>query len=399
MTRPLKITTPMLMKSWATIGVVLISLTASWSVMAQTPVCTELPLVSPTLPDKKIEAGVLSIMDNGGIGGTGNKADAGGVGIIGTITGFASICLNGQEVHYDATTPVSRNGVSTHFDALAVGQIAAIDAVETPKGWVARQIHLINVLEGPITHTATENGSISVMNQSVVMDASTRLGGFSQLDQLKLETPVRIAGFRDTQGQIHATRIEMAPDLMVSSSIGMPTQGSTNPITSADEMLVRGHWNGQQLESQSTQPSPATPFTTHGHRVIVESMILESKNPTHLRVTGFDVSLDKRTQMPNVPNAPGNQPMAEGQRILITGHMDGKHHIVAETIVFSSPRSFDSKHTLMPMPKQGGSMPSDQPMMIDRMKTPDMPQRMNSTPMPHPPRMPPGSGMPQMPKM
>src|SRR5213075_3081748 len=46
--------------------------------------------------------GIGSESDNGGIGGT---------GIVGTITGFASICVNGLEVHFSNDVPVSENGI------------------------------------------------------------------------------------------------------------------------------------------------------------------------------------------------------------------------------------------------------------------------------------------------
>ena len=53
-----------------------------------------------------------------GIGGTGGASQPtrsadrgiGGTGIIGIITGFASVCLDGVEVHLDAVTPVYVNG-------------------------------------------------------------------------------------------------------------------------------------------------------------------------------------------------------------------------------------------------------------------------------------------------
>src|SRR5690349_21550179 len=48
--------------------------------------------------------GIGSESDNGGIGGT---------GIVGTITGFASICVNGLEVHFNNDVPVSENGIAT----------------------------------------------------------------------------------------------------------------------------------------------------------------------------------------------------------------------------------------------------------------------------------------------
>ena len=64
----------------------------------------------------------------GGIGGTGNVANDGGIGgtgIIGIITGFASICVNGVEIHYDINTPVSVDG------QLSIARDLAVDRKST----------------------------------------------------------------------------------------------------------------------------------------------------------------------------------------------------------------------------------------------------------------------------
>src|SRR5262249_47773517 len=54
------------------------------------------------------------VVSERGMGGTGistrntvtTERGLGGTGIVGVITGFSSICINGLEVAYDATTPV-----------------------------------------------------------------------------------------------------------------------------------------------------------------------------------------------------------------------------------------------------------------------------------------------------
>ena len=64
-----------------------------------------------------------SMVGRPGIGGTGAaEGGIGGTGLIGVITGFASICVNGVEVFYDASTPVSADGLSMSLSTLAVGE-------------------------------------------------------------------------------------------------------------------------------------------------------------------------------------------------------------------------------------------------------------------------------------
>src|SRR4051794_7219997 len=66
--------------------------------------------------------------DPGGIGGTGQRAEA-EIGVLGVITGFGSICVNGIEVHYDSGTPVAYNGDLSSAKALGIGQVVSVLAI------------------------------------------------------------------------------------------------------------------------------------------------------------------------------------------------------------------------------------------------------------------------------
>src|SRR5580698_2173075 len=69
-----------------------------------------------------------------GIGGTGAPSNGpamadrgiGGTGIVGTITGFGSVFVNGLEVAYAPGTPMTVDGVAEPDAALRVGQLEAI---------------------------------------------------------------------------------------------------------------------------------------------------------------------------------------------------------------------------------------------------------------------------------
>ena len=67
----------------------------------------------------------VPVAEDGGVGGTGAPV-ADGTGIVGTITGFASICVNGLEVFYDENTPTNANGEPLGTGGLAIGQVVAI---------------------------------------------------------------------------------------------------------------------------------------------------------------------------------------------------------------------------------------------------------------------------------
>ncbi len=66
----------------------------------------------------------------------------GGTGIIGTITGFASICVNGVEVHYDNNTLVTVDGRLSFVRELAVGQVVVTRALGIGQEVAAKHIEL-----------------------------------------------------------------------------------------------------------------------------------------------------------------------------------------------------------------------------------------------------------------
>ncbi len=108
---------------------------------------------------------------NGGVGGTGapilRPGGTGGTGIVGTITGFASICVNGMEVHYGKDVPVSENGAPASSAHLAIGQVVAVEAIATQRGLQAGRISILNVYEGPLTALPNASAPLRVMGQPV----------------------------------------------------------------------------------------------------------------------------------------------------------------------------------------------------------------------------------------
>ena len=57
-----------------------------------------------------------------GLGGTGKQP----VGILGTITGFGSIFVNGIEIEYDENTPFSIDGKPSPVQQLAIGDVVEV---------------------------------------------------------------------------------------------------------------------------------------------------------------------------------------------------------------------------------------------------------------------------------
>jgi len=156
--------------------------------------------------------GGTGISGEGGIGGTGQRAQA-DVGVVGVITGFASICVNGIEVHYDAATPVSVNGEPSSLDALAVGKVVSVRAVGSGSQARARSIDIVDSAVGTVSAVENAGALLEVQGQRVRIGPSTVLGGGLTRDALAAVQPgeaMRVSGLRAADGAIVATRVERA---------------------------------------------------------------------------------------------------------------------------------------------------------------------------------------------
>jgi len=151
-------------------------------------------------------------LDPGGIGGTGQRAEA-EIGVLGVITGFGSICVNGIEVHYDANTQVALNGDLSSAGALRVGQVVSVLAIGSGTQARAHWIDVVDAAVGPVT--AVENaGTLQVNKERVRIEPSTVLGpGLerARLASAQVGDILRVSGLRNAEGVIVATRVEAAP--------------------------------------------------------------------------------------------------------------------------------------------------------------------------------------------
>ncbi|MCA4079377.1 DUF5666 domain-containing protein, partial [Pseudomonas kurunegalensis] len=233
---------------------------------------------------------------SGGVGATGapilRPGGTGGTGIVGTITGFASICVNGMEVHYGKDVPVSQNGAPASSAHLAIGQVVAVEAIATQRGLQAGRISILNAYEGPLTALPSASAPLRVMGQPVRLAAGARVA-----QGLRPGEPVRVSGLRDARGEVVATRIERAPGLREASAIGaIDRPGSLQGlqlgtrVAPARELLVRGQWTGRQLEVAQTRPDPSLPFAGRVQQAVVEGLVQRAQ-ARQLVVAGINVTL------------------------------------------------------------------------------------------------------------
>ncbi|WP_256658173.1 DUF5666 domain-containing protein [Pseudomonas sp. D(2018)] len=280
--------------------------------------------------------------NNGGIGGTGAPADEGGIGgtgIVGTITGFGSICVNGVEVHFDDNASLSENGEPASSNQLAIGQVVAVEARKSPRGLEARSIAILHAYEGPITDVATGATPMRVMGQPVRVAAGARVA-----EGLRIGEAVRVSGLRNAQGEVVASRIDRAPKLAQVSAIGaierpgnLQGLALSKPLEPSGEVLVRGTWNGRQLNVIQTRSDPGIPFAGRVRNALVEGLVRGQKG-NRIEFGGFTAHVDSRTSYSRGQAAD----LGVDQRIRVSGVFEKGREIRAARIEFSREQTASS---------------------------------------------------------
>jgi len=161
-----------------------------------------------------------------GLGGTGMLASidsgVGGTGIVGEITGFGSIFVNGIEIEYDNKTPFSINGEPTAYQQLAIGDVVEVLTTNAQQHTDARMINVRHEVIGEVESVDAQTHSFTVQRQTV-----TRTHKNTQLPAVG--DKVAVSGFRINASQIQATRISPAGNMqaLLRTQLALPFNKKT----------------------------------------------------------------------------------------------------------------------------------------------------------------------------
>lgn len=248
--------------------------------------------------------------DEGGVGGTG-IAGAGDTGIIGTITGFASICVGGVEIHYRGDTPVQIDGQTATAAQLRVGQVVEVIADGAGEEVHARQIALHHLVSGPLSGVEPELKQIQILAQTIQLTGSTRFGAHSGEAEIDLSTlqqgePLKVSGLRRGDGVIVATYLSRAAE---GDPVRLTGKADRNhPLTVAgvpvrthlgrtllvgDEVRLSGVWDGTGIVAASIESVPRIPFGGRVNRIDFEGYASGSAASGHIQIGSFAVTFPK----------------------------------------------------------------------------------------------------------
>jgi hypothetical protein len=207
--------------------------------------------------------GGTGIISNGsGIGGTGQKTDNQATVIIGTITGFGSICVNGIEIHFDRSTSVKINGEATNTDQLALGQVVSATVLGTGNEVLAQDIEVMNVVAGPIAEIDPELNRVTVLGQHIQLLEKTQYAPVNaDITNFQKGDFIQVSGLRQADGEIVASRIDLSSDKDI-----VHISGTATNVTSTGFMI-----GGMSFDSQGP------PITKEGQEISVIGQIVTEK--------------------------------------------------------------------------------------------------------------------------
>ena len=294
-------------------SMVLILFANTLDVFAQENVCqNKYWLQSPILETKS--------GDSSGIGGTGfslptkldlltkrngeDESGIGGTGIVGIISGFGSICVNGLEIQYDSTTPVVEEGVSINVSQLALGQTVSILASSVTQNYYAKEIHVFHEVKGVVESVDSTNGIFSVLGQTVHLPVSL-------LEKITLGDKVVISGNRLSDGSIEAVRVEKHDVINDVSLIGSLEADNASghfrignqsielsenqaEVKIGDEVRVQGVLNGNVLRAEKLEQNPRWSFSSRVDQLLLQGYVRQSEN-SQINIDGMKINVNEAT--------------------------------------------------------------------------------------------------------
>lgn len=230
----------------------------------------------------------------GGMGGSGISAALGEgeeAVVLGTITRFGSVCVNGEHVRFAPDVPIEVDGVPDDARALRLGQVVRLQVRRGAEGApVARRIDVLNAVAGPVTARDEATGRFTVMGRQVLLGPDTMIDHAGPAVP-ELGARVIASGLADTDGRLVVTRVQAAwpgsPALvagMVTELDGdmLEVEGVPIRFDGAEampglargvEVAVRGGWTGEHLDADALVLQPGLSLDWMPARVSVEGYL------------------------------------------------------------------------------------------------------------------------------
>ncbi len=247
----------------------------------------------------------------GGMGGTGLTAALGPgeeAALVGTITRFGSVCVNGEHVRYRSDTPTALDGVPDTPRSLQLGQVVRLHVRHDGGELVARRIDVVDAVVGPVTERDEAGRWFAVMGRRVFLGPHTMFGNAGPAVP-EIGARIAASGIPRANGHLVTTRVQGAGPTMPSFVSGMLTEldgrllevegvavrlsaGAVPPdLEVGTQVSVRGTWSGDVLDADEIVLDPLFNSDVAPVLVSVEGYLDRCVGPGGHAIGGLAVSL------------------------------------------------------------------------------------------------------------
>ena len=280
------------------------------------------------------------------------------VGVVsqGSISGFGSVIVNGVRFETGSASFDVDGNAGSESD-LAVGDVVTIVGTVNENGTDAQasSVTFDDVVEGPVSAIDDAASTLTVLGQTVIVDAGTSFDDNispASLDGLQVGDIVEVSGFRRADGSVVATRIEAKPaggefevTGLVSNLSGMMLMINALAVdfsaAQLDDFPGGAPENGQLIEAKGTTIGGAGELVAtrlefkgntlggdDGDRAEIEGFITRFVSVTDFDVEGIPVTTDGGTTYVNGSAAD----LALNRKVEVEGSINTNGTIVADRI-------------------------------------------------------------------
>lgn len=248
-----------------------------------------------------------------GIGGTGQVADngLGGTGIVGTITGFGSIWVNGVRITYEEEQAVTVNQRPASLAELQIGQVVAVSSDKLEHNYHARTIDIVHEVVGPVSAVDPEDKQLQILSQTVEISDKTlivdqRSGESIAFDELSPEQAIKVSGLRNAAGEIVASRLDIIEPAETVQLIGQIEQTDGGEwllnqqavaiddsllLEDLERVLVSGHLEGDVLVADSIGPDSIDTLMSQVTELVYEGYLYNMDELEQINIGGWEFTL------------------------------------------------------------------------------------------------------------
>ncbi len=173
--------------------------------------------------------------DEFGIGGTGIMVgNQQGAGVIGMITGYGSIFVNGIEIETENKATISIDGTRVKAHDFEIGEVVEVLTVDSNTHTQAQHINIRHEIIGPVSHYDSGKQTAIILGQTIQLSETVSTS-------FELGDTLAVSGFTDPAGLIHATHIKLTTDKPILLRNTTKPEEHSLPFDKVAKWVIQGY--------------------------------------------------------------------------------------------------------------------------------------------------------------